>query len=772
MKKAHLFDILSYSVFFVTLVALPVFIIPFLGIPSSISKLFLLFIGVLLSLLFWLLARLFEGVLRFPRSHLTLAFLGLLAVSVLSGVFSPSIRTSFIGSGFSLDTTLGFAILVISFFLAGVLFTKERLIKWYSLLICAFLFTFVYQVLVLIAPSFFAQGIVENIVGGLLGTGTELAIMSGFSALLCVVTLELVKLSLPFRSIVWGLFVFSVFYLILTSVHIIWAIVGILSFAFFVYIAITKRGPNQILVGDGRKISDPKELHFPLVTFLLVTICALFFFGNTLLGGVVGRVLNVPYDDIRPSAHSTVHVAKMELRENPFLGAGPNRFFESWVKYRPIDTYKTLYWNVNFTSGVSMFASIVVTLGILGLGALLYLLYAFIATLVVTFRIQITEKKISFHALSIGLLSLYLFLVALLFIPSTVSFAFLCIFLGILVGFAKQKEGEIEISFLKDPRISVFTILGISISAVLIISLVFFIIGKFSGMALYARAIEVYAREGSNARSEKLFVQAHTLNNFDELGRSLTSFYVATLLDSLTRNGEEGSYNGNNQRYLSSALIASESALKFNQTNYLNWLNIANLYARLAPAEVEGAYESAKEGFEKAFLYAPGHPSVYFARGELEQSIGAVEGARSDFESALSIKPNYIDVLLALSSLYASENNFVRAIEYATQAIEYAPLDVSTYYALGTLYYQDKLYSDAIRILDEALLISPANPNIRYVLALAYRESGDKTKAEEILNALLTENPGNVTLIESLQEINTPSVPLELPSEDGISVTE
>ncbi len=770
MKKSYTFDRISYTIILVTFSILPFFVIPYLGIPATVSKLFILFIGITLAFLSWLLARLFEGTLRFPRSSLMLGFLVLLGISCVSGLLSPSIRVSFIGNGFSIDTVLSLTLLTVALFLVSALVTKERLIRWYSLLISASLFIFLYQLGAMFLPNVFAKGILEGSFGSLFGSGTELSIMSGAIAILCTVVFEQVTLNRLLKCIVGVTFVLAIFFLIVTNIHIVWGIVGMTAFMFFVYMAISKREQNSSSSTQTKKLPDSKETRFPLVAFLLVTITALFFFGNSLIGGTLSRLLNVNYVDVRPSLSTTVSVAQKELTQHPIFGAGPNRFSESWVKYHPLDTFKTSYWNSNFTNGVSKFATITVTLGLLGFCGLLYILYAYIFTIVKSFRILSHEKKISFHFLSVLLLSIYFLLTVILFVPSVVSYALFFFCLGLLIHFSRQKGDEIEITFLKDPRLSVFSIIGISLFILLSVASLFLIIGRFSGVLFYARGVETYAATGSSPHAESLFVKALALNGNDELARSLTSFYMTTLLNSLAteKNPEESGLS--NQGYLTAAFEAAEQALAYDQTNYLNWLNIANLYAHIAPAGVEGANESAEKAFETALMYAPKHPSIYFARAGLAQSLDDTEKAEEDLKQALSIKPNYISALLSLADLYNTTNNISNAIKEATLAVQYAPFNVAAHYTLGALYYQNKSYNDAIRILEEALILSPQDPNIRYILALAYRDAGDKTKAQSLLDVLLEENPGNPMLLGSLDEITTP--PIVVPTEEDMDITE
>ena len=94
---SNIFDRVSFWALFAVIALLPVFFAPFTHIPIDISKGLLLVAGVVVSIVFWAMARFSDGRIVLPRSWLLLSGCGVLSAMFLSALFSGTLQVSLFG---------------------------------------------------------------------------------------------------------------------------------------------------------------------------------------------------------------------------------------------------------------------------------------------------------------------------------------------------------------------------------------------------------------------------------------------------------------------------------------------------------------------------------------------------------------------------------------------------------------------------------------------------------------------------------------------------
>src|SRR5690606_20904757 len=79
-------------------------------------------------------------------------------------------------------------------------------------------------------------GIFPNATSNLIGNWNDLGIFFAGSALLSVVTLEMMRLAKPFKFLTYAILIVSLFFLVLVNFAPIWIALGIFSLVFFIYL--------------------------------------------------------------------------------------------------------------------------------------------------------------------------------------------------------------------------------------------------------------------------------------------------------------------------------------------------------------------------------------------------------------------------------------------------------------------------------------------------------------------------------------------------------
>src|SRR3990172_7543016 len=99
MIKTNILDRISFIIFSSVIFLLPFFFIPATTLSLPVGKGLLFSIGIIFSFVFWLIAKLVDGRIIFPKSRVLFLGLVITLVFLLSALFSPSIRSSFLASG-------------------------------------------------------------------------------------------------------------------------------------------------------------------------------------------------------------------------------------------------------------------------------------------------------------------------------------------------------------------------------------------------------------------------------------------------------------------------------------------------------------------------------------------------------------------------------------------------------------------------------------------------------------------------------------------------
>src|SRR3989338_9115730 len=124
---SNILDRISFGSLFLVIVLLPVFFLPFTKITIEAGKGPLLVIGLTVAIIFWTLARFFEGKIVIPKSLSLLSGLGVVLAVLLSAIFSGAPKVSLFGIMLDVGTFwFIFLSFVLMFFSAIVLVNRRN----------------------------------------------------------------------------------------------------------------------------------------------------------------------------------------------------------------------------------------------------------------------------------------------------------------------------------------------------------------------------------------------------------------------------------------------------------------------------------------------------------------------------------------------------------------------------------------------------------------------------------------------------------------------
>jgi tetratricopeptide (TPR) repeat protein len=745
----HNLDFIARSILFGMLALLPILFTPKIFIGLEVVKLFVLYVGTGLSLLFWLLARLVDGVVKIPKSTLLLSLGTVVLAGLISTVASPVFHTSFIGNGFESMSFVTLTTCGVLAFMASLYIRTEKHVVILCGALCAegFLlgaFQVVHVLIGLQHMSWVSLGYFYTAVANSVGSFNDLALFLGAALSIAMIAWEFLVLRPSHKLLLAGGMFLSTVVLALINFSFVWGLLGGLALLVFVFITMT----NHTGVGNEKKI--------PLMPLVFVLISFLFVFESQFIGGFLARTTGVSFLDYRPSVSSTLSIARHSLWHSPIVGSGLNRFGYDWALYHPTTVFQSAFWDSAFSSGSGWLPTVAFSMGILGILAVLYFLGMYLYT-IGKYGIPFEkEKKVAFSLLSISVLSLFFILSSIVYVPGVVLVALCFMSVGALVGVLVRQGivGEIELSFLKDPRHSFFSILSFIVLFLGVSAGIFSTIEKFSAYVFFERGAKIYTAKGATPEAEAKFSRALFLNNSEEFSRSLTDFYLAKIKTILNTPGlSQDAIKSSFQALLTQAESTTTNALSINPKNYQNYLKAAGLYQSLVPLSVTGAYANANDAYVKALALNPNNPGIILGRATLELANKNTSGAKDYIAQALTIKPNYVEAYILRAQLESSLGDTDAAIVSAESAVQVDSTSAQAFMTLGLLRYNGGSYENAITAFSRAAALSSNSVEAFYYLGLAYDKAGKHEEALADFKALakaFPNTPAFTTIVNNI----------------------
>jgi tetratricopeptide (TPR) repeat protein len=640
--------------------------------------------------------------------------------------------------------------------------TEKRLWYFVGALFLGALILSVFELLnMFIGFGRFLPGLLQGISSGnLVGSWNNFALLFGLIILLSLFTLEFLKTKGFFLVVQYFLLVTGLFFLVVINIPLVWLLVGVFSIIIFVYSVSIQHAGIHIVHGGG----DKKR--FPFAALVVVFFCLSFLVGSNSLGGLISKYINLSNPEVRPSITTTAQIAYKSIKHNPAFGTGPNTFVIDWALWQPKDIAQTVFWDTNFNEGYSTLSTFVVTTGILGLLAWIAFFIIYFMRGIQSLRVALKDPLSNYFILTTFMISLYSWITFIIYTPNIIMLMLAFASSGILIGILvyRQVVPIKEYSFLNDPRNSFFAILSLMVLMIVTLSVTYLYVEKFTSVIYFSKGLKTDNTLESLVRSEKMLTNAISLDKNDVYYRTLSQVYIAqigVLVNDKNVSGD--TLKASLQQLINYSQNAATLAVGQNPKQYLNYVNLGNIYSSLLALSVENSYESAIASYDKAIQLAPNNPSIILAKAQLEVAKKNNEAARVLIQQALDLKLNYSDALFLLAQIETNEGNSAAAIKQVEKAAQLNSGDATIFFRLGLLRYNAADYSGAVGAFEQAVILDNSYWNARYFLGKSYQKVNRVSDALVQFKILTEVLPGNQDVkdaIDSLSRVGAPTAPV------------
>ncbi|KND46767.1 MAG: Tfp pilus assembly protein PilF [Parcubacteria bacterium C7867-006] len=758
-SKKSIFDKISFGILLAVTALAPLFFVPVSFISTQFGTSLLFAFGVIISILIYLVSGLSNGSLEFPKpSKYIIGFSAVVPlVYVLAGVSNGFSRMSFFGYTFDINT-VGFIVLAFVYmFLVSLIFkTKERVFNaYFAFVVSSLVFSIWLLVRIFFGAKVLAFGLFTDVTSTVLGTWNNVGIFFGICAILSLVTFQMLNANKIVKIVVSIALALSLLFLALVNFSIIWIILGVCSFLFILYSVF------NIESSEGESVSFVARLsRIPLYPLIVLAISVIFVLWGTTVGAYLANKLSVTNIEVRPSLSVTMDIARNTIKERPLFGSGPNTFVNQWLVYKPSDIITTVFWNTDFNNGIGLIPTFAVTTGLIGVLSWLLFLGFFVYFGVKSIFSRFSDSFVKYILTSSFFVSLYLWIMTFVYVPSTVIFILTFFFTGLFFA-SVYIAGLVPVTdrkFSANPRTGF-------ISSFFIV--VFIVSGAALGYGLFQNSKSLwYFQKSSYALntskdskiSEEYMLKAIKTVPMDIYYRALSEIEIYKLNEVLSQDTKKVKPEDVQKQFsdvLTSAIKAGIGAKDADSSNYMNWVSLGRVYEAVSVPQlnVQGAYESASLAYQEALRRNPKNPGIFMLFARLAVNHNDLKAAESYALQAIQAKNNYLDAYFLLSQIEVATQNIQGAISSVTAASVIDPTNPAIFFQLGLLKYNAGDFTGAIQALEKSTTMTPDYANAKYFLGLSYEMTKQHDKAIAQFQDLAKTNPDSQevkTILENL----------------------
>lgn len=740
IKKSKLDKIAYYSLLIsVFLVPLAFLTTPYLAI--DVAKTFVIVISTIISMVCYGLIVLKEKKIHAPPKYIFWTSV-LMAVSlIVSSLTSIHIEKSLFGPGFEIGT----ASFLLALFLAGwssyeaVRRHSERVLSVYTAAIVSFLIIFLIHLIRLFYPSFLASSSVfASLTSTLLGKWYDLAIYAVTISLISVSALLTLPLSKKIGLFTKIIAVVSILTAIYVNHYYTWLAAVIASAIFLATMFVNSHKGGRGFSGVLARISW-------LPAILLIVSIVFTWSGGKIVGKFIEKT-GTQYSELSLPWQMTIDVAAGGFKNYPVFGIGPNHFSQAFMTYKPAGFNLTNAWTAEFNNGFGLVPTYITSQGLVGL--ILWILFFVFIGIVYgrSLRKLPEDHNARFTILSSTLASTFLWIVAILYVPSHALFFLTFVMTGIALA-SCVKNGHARDYVISPESGSAAKILFPSLTTgAVIVSIIWALVAvkQTTALAYFSKGVKSISSGQNFDAADKAFRTALSLDKSDvywqaisENARLKASYLISTatsssptLLTTITNTIDTGT-------------SAANKAIEFDKTNYYNYVSLARIAQVAASLKLEKGYDNAVKAYTDAISRNPLNPALYVALAQLQASNNNLDQALQTLGAALQVKNNYLDAVFLVSQIHAAKGNLPDAITAAQVAIQLNPGNALLHFQHGLLQYNAKNYSAAEEALAKAVEIQKDYANAKYFLGLSEVRLGNNEKALTLFQDLAQSNPDN-----------------------------
>lgn len=775
-KLSNKLENTAFYIFFTAVILAPLAFLPFsyiaFDIVNDTLKTIVIALGVLIPTILYGIISHRERTLVLPPKSIIWPSL-VVAVSLLVSSFNSfNLSRSLFGQGFEVNT----ASFILTLFVAGfITFTlvrrkQERASLIYIGLMVSFLIiALLHGLRFIFGPQFLSLGILKNLTTTIFGSWFDLAIYAGVIVLISLSALIFLPLSNRFKMIYRVTLVVSLISAFIVNSFFVWVSLCVVGLLMTVYLY--KYPANKTSMEMSGMFSRIAWL--PLAIALIAGISLISYDGKQISTPVIKK-LNAEFNTLVLPWQLSLDVDTGVIKDRLLFGVGPNHFNQAFLAYKPLVINQTDAWNAEFNYGFSLLATFIATQGLLGIVSWLLLLIFIGILFTKVLKNPSSDQHEKFIAVSSVFTATFIWIMTIFTVPAHVIMFFAFIITAISISSGVKQGHLIPVrlssgnsglsSKLLSPAILALAVLGVLWTTNYVKDAL--------ALAYFGSGVKQLQVKNDALVADNSFKKAQSLNNSDAFLRARAEAGIVQI-NKLVANVDKDASASTTEalvaditKIINLSNAYAQAAIKFNPSNYYNYLSQARVAELASRINIPGAYDNALSAYTESIRYNPLNPSLYFALAQLQVSQNKLDDAIRTLGAAIQVKSNYLDAVFLLSQISAAQGNVKDAIIAAQVANQINPKNAVVLFQLGLLHFNNKDYVNSANALEKAVEIQPDYANAKYFLGLAYVRINKISDALKQFAELAISNPDNEEvkfILSNLQQGKSPFIDAQPP---------
>ena len=506
-------------------------------------------------------------------------------------------------------------------------------------------------------------------------------------------------------------------------------------------------------------VSRPSQLRKNLPMFLLPTavIALVLAFAYVPFTGPLGTLHTVENNfpkEIQLPFSASWKVSASAFRDAPFFGTGPASYVFNFTTYKPLEFNALPFWNFSFDTAYDEYLSVLGTLGVFGVGALVL----FSLVIITAARrnlmtrnyegLEAEDDPMLVPALAIsGVTALLLMVIHASTLVSLVSSLF--VLAAFMMAQRPVREKVMELSMgiratTSDNRqFDLFPVV-VFIVFIIIAVPVLFIAGKAVAADYYHRlALNESTRNGT--LTYQYLQKAETLNPQIDLYRvdmAQTNFALANAIAAKkgpTKDNPQGSLTNQDkqtiQTLLAQAINEARVSVTLSPRSATNWEVLGSIYRNISGV-AQNALAFSLDAYGQAIQRDSLNPALRVTVGGIYYAAKNYALATRFFSDAANLKPDYANAYYNLAITLRDSGDLTNAVVVAQQLVNIVSKDTKS-----------PDYKTASALLDDL------KKQLANAQSQQSQQSAQQAPAAEQTSALQNNNLGNVTTLNNPPQV-------------------
>ncbi len=453
---------------------------------------------------------------------------------------------------------------------------------------------------------------------------------------------------------------------------------------------------------------------------------------------------------LSPKAGLSIALDTFKEPKQALFGVGVNQFENAYTQYKPVWINAKPYWNATFFTSTSYVLTILVTRGLVG----------FVAWLFLTVQVARQLKETPQYTHPAVILTITGLVLQLIF-PTNMVLIFTTL-LGLLLWTASLRTHHNKKTFDVILSLNAFQITPagepithkrpqelLAYFTAVIGSIVLLGLGFFTTKALATEALMQRSLQKASVDAQQTHKLQQRAVAWDYYKKNYHRTYAQTNLALASAISQQGDGTKEQQAMVAqlaqTAIKHAKLATRIDDNNTQNWMSLASIYKALLDS-TPGAGQWTIAAYVQAIETSPNNPTLRLELGGVYYGLGDYEQAEKLFEQAATLKPDWANAFYNLANALKKQSKNQKAGIAYQRTLELLEPTSEQYFTA------QKEYNQLQSVIEQDVMEESEKNNVPLSPQEVEEQPSNVSQTPEVSELPILEQPAEHILEQPMQE--------------------